>query len=104
LSHYPISENIASTQGGGVNIKNTRVPVVPGATGYDFTLERTLISGNNASEGSEAFVYSGQYSITTVYANNFNLFEHSSNTGVVGFSPGANDIDVVGPGAVLAVS
>jgi hypothetical protein len=63
-----------------------------------------LISDNNASEGSTAFVYSGQDSITTVYANHFNLFGHSGNTGVVGVSPGANGTNVVGPGAALVVS
>jgi len=51
-----------------------------------------LISGANASQGAEVFVFSDQNGRRTVYANYFKLFGHDGNAGVVGFSPGATDV------------
>jgi len=54
------------------------------------TLNRSLISGNTAPDGSEVFTSTSPYA--SVHANNFNLFGHNGNAGVVGFSPGPRDI------------
>lgn len=51
-------------------------------------LNRTLISGNTSSSVPEVT----NDASSSVTANNFNVFGFSGNTGVSGFSPGANDI------------
>jgi len=94
-----------SNTGGGVfnigtlTLTNSTVSgnsvVFPGAGGGVYnsgtlTLARTLISGNNYSfySGGSSEVEGGG----TIVANNYNLFGHDGDAGVVGFSPGLTDI------------
>lgn len=75
MTNSTITGNRASSDGGGVFHH-----------GDILTLTRTLVSGNTASTGSEISA-SG-----TVTANDFNLFGHDNDAGVVGFSPGVTDL------------
>ena len=72
-----ITENEAALRGGGIHAYSTNL-----------TLERSLISGNAAPESPE--VYGDNLDSANV--NKQNLFGHSGNSGVVGFTPGATDI------------
>jgi hypothetical protein len=56
------------------------------------TLARTLVSGNTAPNGPEIYNYYDHYAHGIVTANNYNLFGHDGNAGVVGFTPGATDV------------
>jgi Ca2+-binding RTX toxin-like protein len=61
------------------------------------TLTRTLVSGNTASHSGPEIEGSG-----IVVPNNFNLFGHNGQAGIVGFSPGRRDIvPSVGLSAIL---
>lgn len=63
-------------QGGGIyNLKDS------------LTLSRTLLSGNVADSGPEAFVETG-----LVQADNYNVFGQNGIAGLAGYSPGATDI------------
>lgn len=74
-----VTANEATLRGGGIY-----------ATYFtNLTLERSLVSGNSAPNGPE--IYLDGYS-DSVTANKQNLFGHSGNSGVVGFTPGATDI------------
>ena len=52
----------------------------------DLTLNRSLISGNNAPTGPEIDSHG------SVTADDLNLFGNNGNAGVTGFTPGASDI------------
>ena len=55
------------------------------------TLERSIVSGNQASKFSEIYSYpSGLYAVITV--DDFNLFGTNNDPGVFGFTPGPSDI------------
>jgi hypothetical protein len=51
------------------------------------TLKRSIVSGNSAPTGREIAIKDG-----TVTANDHNLFGHSGDAGIEGFTPGATDI------------
>ncbi len=76
LSNSTVSRNSAANRGAGVY-----------NTGR-LTLARTLLSGNTAPEGPEMF--HDPYGRVT--ADNYNLFGHDGDAGVVGFTPGATDL------------
>lgn len=87
LTNSTVTGNSSPDLGGGVL-----------NTGGFLTLNRTLISGNTTS-GSASEVLSND---GTVIAGNFNLFGHSGNAGVAGFTPGATDVvPIQALGAVL---
>ena len=52
------------------------------------TLSRTIVSGNQASTGREVGAEQG----VVVTTNDFNLFGHDGDAGIVGFTPGSTDI------------
>jgi hypothetical protein len=52
------------------------------------TLQRSIVSGNNATTVREIFVDAG----VSVEVNDFNLFGRSGDAGVRGFTPGSTDI------------
>ena len=97
LTNSTVSGNTAASFGGGVH---NGVPFSPGII---LTMNRSLISGNSATNGSEVFNYtSDTYYSGTVNADNFNLFGHNGNAGVVGFSTGPTDlVPSEGLGAIL---
>lgn len=69
------------------------------------TLRGVILSGNSTDDtGREMWVDGASSSCTpTVNANAFNLFGRSGNSGVIGFTPGANDIiPTVGLNAILS--
>lgn len=85
LVHTTVSDNSAALRGGGLynsNQANTH-------------LVRSLISGNRAPQGPEA--YSFYYALPSTFADDFNVFGHDSDAGVVGFTPGPTDIIPTGP-------
>ena len=61
------------------------------------TLNRSLISGNQASDGPEIY----NFDIAIVNANNYNVVGYSGDARSYGFTPGANDI--IPPGALNTV-
>jgi len=90
LSNSTVSGNTA-IDGGGVRNQG----------GGTLTLARTLISGNNDYLGGANEV-EGYGTIGTIVANNYNLFGHDGDAGVVGFSPGSTDlVPSEGLGAIL---
>lgn len=52
------------------------------------TLQRSIVSGNKANTSSE--IWAGSDAV--VKADDFNLFGHDGDAGVVGFTPGATDV------------
>lgn len=58
-------------------------------------LIRALISGNTAADSPEIFA------VGDILANNFNLFGHTGDAGVSGFTPGATDIVPTQPPAQI---
>jgi hypothetical protein len=79
LTHSTVSRNTSDTRGGGVYIADV--------------LERTLISGNSASQASEVY--------GSARTTNFNLFGHSGLTNAQafeGFTPGPTDITATSNG------
>jgi hypothetical protein len=64
-------------QGGGVFVKVGKV-----------SLQRSIVSGNQASSGREIGVAQG----VVVTANDFNLFGHDGDAGLKGFTAGSTDI------------
>jgi hypothetical protein len=85
MIHDTISDNSALGVGEGV-----------GNDG-NLTLDSTLISGNTAPSGREVY----NRTPGTIAANNFNLFGFNGNAGVIGFTPGPNDV-VPAVGVTLA--
>jgi uncharacterized repeat protein (TIGR01451 family) len=79
LKNSTVSGNLAG-QAGGVNI-------IGGSA--SLTLTQTLISGNTAAPTGDPELASNS---GTVIADDFNLFGHSGDAGVSGFTPGPTDI------------
>lgn len=92
LTNTTVSGNSASYGGGVSNRYGT------------LTLNRSLISGNTSTLGvPEISNYNGYYYISTVNANNFNLFGHSGDAGIYGFTTGSRDlIPAVSQSAILS--
>jgi hypothetical protein len=76
LANSTLSGNSAVNDGGGI------------ANVSSLTLANTLISGNLAAAAAEV----NNILPGVVSADEFNLFGHDSDAGVLGFSPGASDI------------
>jgi hypothetical protein len=108
LINSTISNNVAYDAGGGgvssrgaltilsTTVTGNKAVQVGGGEGKGggvfidsgtLTLKRSLVSGNTASPGREISVAAG-----VVTANDFNLFGHNGDAGVVGFTPGATDL------------
>jgi hypothetical protein len=85
LTHSTLSGNTAGGNGGGVANNIYFYEPSPG-----LTLTHSFLSGNTASSGAE--VYNRDPSHSPIAANNFNLFGHDGDAGVVGFTPGATDV------------
>ena len=86
LIHSTVTGNVAGDDGGGLHTFSGSV-----------TLRRTLIAGNATGTGPEVDIGSGPVNV-----DSHNLFGHSGQSGVVGFSPGATDIvPGAGLGAIL---
>ena len=80
LSNTTVTGNTA-TWGGGISI---------GGLGSELELHRTILSGNTATTGREAFVTQNRQ--VTVTAGDFNVIGFGGNAGVAGFAPGVTDI------------
>ncbi|MGH8882856.1 MAG: choice-of-anchor Q domain-containing protein, partial [Stackebrandtia sp.] len=87
LIHSTVTGNVSGDDGGGLFSFSGTV-----------TLRRTLIAGNAATaSGPEVRIQSGPVNV-----GSFNLFGHSGQSGVTGFSPGPTDIvPGAGLGAIL---
>jgi hypothetical protein len=87
LSNSTISGNAAASVGGGVYNSGS------------LTLAQTLVSGNTAVAGSGPEIF--HFILSTVSANQVNLFGQDNTSGVSGFTPGPTDI-VPAAGVVLS--
>jgi len=75
-----ITENQAAQNGGGIDSYYAQL-----------TLARSMVTGNSAG-GAGREIYHDTTNYYYVFANSHNLFGHSGNSGVAGFTPGATDI------------
>ncbi len=82
-----VTGNSAGEGGGGVYV-SAHSPVYIDQVVVNFN--RSIISGNTARSGAEAIIDADEP--VTFKADNFNLFGYDGNAGVLGFSPGPNDI------------
>jgi hypothetical protein len=78
LIHTTITGNHATTAGGGLE-------------GSTFKLSRSLIAGNNCTYCA-FFETAREAAIGNAQADDFNLFGHSDDSGISGFTPGKTDI------------
>lgn len=108
IANSTISGNSAGGTGGGgsndgtLTITNSTITGNSAArgggvdTGYGATtlsLIGTLVSGNTADAGGCPLGCGPEiYNYGAISADNFNLFGHDGNAGVVGFTPGATDV------------
>jgi hypothetical protein len=106
LLNSTVSGNKGQARGGGVSSGNGALTIlnstVTGNTltyyteigggvyvsSGTLTLKRSIVSGNQAAAGPEIGVAAG----VVVTANDFNLFGHDGDAGIVGFTPGSTDI------------
>ena len=79
LTHTTISANRAGARGGGIDNRFGTL-----------ALTQALVSGNRAPQGPEVFRDAGSGGEVTVAR--FNIFGHSGNAGLVGFTRGTTDI------------
>jgi hypothetical protein len=81
VTNRTITGNTATSRGGSIYY----------AQGYEsgLDLNRTILSGNSAPIGREAFVGATN---PEVQVGNFTIFGHNGRSGVEGFSPGTTDI------------
>ncbi|HKF93338.1 MAG TPA: right-handed parallel beta-helix repeat-containing protein [Gammaproteobacteria bacterium] len=76
VTHFTVTGNTATSQGGGV------------FAGYNLELNRTILSGNSAPAAREVYVSDR----VDLKVGNFNIFGFNGSSGVEGFSPGITDI------------
>ena len=106
LSNSTVSNNEGRTRGGGIGSNGGAVTIVSSTVTRNsltsdsalgggvfvrsgtLALRRSIVSGNRASSGREVSVAPD----AVVASNNFNLFGHDGDAGVVGFTPGSTDI------------
>ncbi len=89
IQNNTITNNTANSYGGGIWALDAAATL---------TLERSIVSGNTATDGFEVYATPG---IGGVYANAVNLFGNSSEADAeafYGFTPGASDIVATGDG------
>jgi hypothetical protein len=98
IDNSTITGNSAA-QGGGIWNQNIG-GVLHSHSFTQLVLERSIISGNQASTEPEIYSDVSNY-YTTIYVDNFNLFGTDNNPGVTGFIPGTSDII---PGAGVMIS
>ncbi|HEX2243470.1 MAG TPA: hypothetical protein VHK27_09500, partial [Gammaproteobacteria bacterium] len=72
-----LTDNVATISGGGIVVGD----------GSDLTLNNTVVSGNTAPQGPEAFAEADSF----VDTDAFNTFGQDGNDGLVGFVPGPTD-------------
>jgi predicted outer membrane repeat protein len=76
VTHFTVTGNTATSQGGGV------------FAGYNLELNRTILSDNSAPAAREVYVSDR----VDLKVGNFNIFGFNGSSGVEGFSPGITDI------------
>jgi predicted outer membrane repeat protein len=109
LVNSTVSNNVARSYGGGIRSEGTLTILSSTVTGNvldappryyvqdggglfvsagTLTLQRSIVSGNKAFEVREIKVEPG----VAVKVNDFNLFGHGGDAGIIGFTPGSTDI------------